>query len=130
MQKRKVLFTLLLALALLGLAWVGTVAASAASLGLSDGEIEIWGVIQAVGTDHIVVNGLTVVVDETTEIKEADQDLELADLEVDWTVKVEGFLSADGTILAKEIKVISREPVTPTPPVTIAVSPLGSSERS
>jgi hypothetical protein len=124
MRGRKALLTVFIALALMGLLWVGTAVASAKGLSFGDGTIELQGIIQELGTDSFVVNGLTVAVDETTGIKEGDEHLELAALEVEWTVKVEGFLLADGTILAQEIKVISREPVppsptiTPTPPVT------------
>jgi len=120
MQGRKVLLTVLIALALLGLTWVATVAASTDSPGFSDGKVELWGVIQEIGTDSLVVNGLTVTVDAETEIKEGTEHLELADLQVGWTVKVEGSLLADGTIVAEEIKVMSREPVTPSPspPIT------------
>lgn len=123
MRGGKVCLTVLMALALMGLVWVGTAAASTDSSGFSEGEIELWGVIQEVGTDSLVVNGLTVTVDETTEIKEGTERLELSDLEVGWTVKVEGFLLADGTIVAEEIKVISREPVTPTPSITPTLTP-------
>lgn len=118
MRGRKVFLMVLMALALMGLVWVGTATASTDNPNFSEGEIELWGVIQEVGTDSLVVNGLTVTVDEATEIKEGTECLELADLEAGWTVEVDGFLLNDGTIVAKEIGVISREPVTPSPSIT------------
>ena len=119
MRSRKVFLTIFIALVLMGLVWVGTVAAASGIPSASEGKVELWGVIQEVGGDYLVVNGLTVTADEATEIKEGAEHLALADLEVDWTVQVEGFLLADGTILAKEIKVLSREPVTPSPSPSI-----------
>jgi len=119
MRSRKVFLTIFIALVLMGLVWVGTVAAASGIPSVSEGEVELWGVIQEIGDDYLVVNGLTVTVDEATEIKEGAEHLALADLEVDWTVQVEGFLLADGTIVAEEIKVLSREPVTPSPSTTL-----------
>ena len=119
MRCRKILLTALIALALMGLLWVGTVVASTAGPGFSDGKVDLWGVIQGIGTDSLVVNGLVVTVDAETEIKEGTEHLELSDLQVGWTVKVEGFFLADGTIVAEEIKVISRESVTPSPSPSI-----------
>ncbi len=82
-------------------------------------QIELTGVIQEVGADSVVVAGFTVAVDATTEIKDGDESLELTDLEAGWTVKVEGVVLADGTIAAEEIKVVSRELVTPSPSPSI-----------
>lgn len=59
-------------------------------------EIEFYGMIESVAEGGYVINGLTVNTDESTEIK---GDLAVGDL-----VKVEGWLNADGTVLAHEIK--------------------------
>jgi len=53
MQGRKVFFTLLLALALMGLVSVGTAAASADSSGFSEGTTERWGASQAINSDTL-----------------------------------------------------------------------------
>lgn len=66
---------------------------------LSDEEsvkVEFYGEIESITSGVYVVNGLTVNTDENTEIK---GDLMVGDL-----VKVEGWLNADGTVLAHEIK--------------------------
>lgn len=114
MQSRKIFLTVLLVLALMGTALVGTVAASADDPDSSEGKVDLMGVIEAVDTDtnSLVVSGSTVMVDEATEIKKDAERLELADLQVGWTVKVEGSLLPDGTVLAEEIKVVSEEPLT------------------
>ena len=119
MRIRNIFLTLLISLALMGLVWVSTVAAASDT----EGEIELSGIIQEIGADSLVVDGLTVTVDQTTEIEEGGESLTLADLEVGWTVKVQGFLSADGSILAEEIEVTSREPVTPSPSPSLTPSP-------
>jgi hypothetical protein len=58
MQRRKVLLTVLLALALMGLVWVGTAAASTDSSGFSEGETGLTGVIEETGTQRLAVTGL------------------------------------------------------------------------
>ncbi|MCH7655091.1 MAG: hypothetical protein IIC95_03780 [Chloroflexi bacterium] len=60
-------------------------------------EVEIEGVIDAVNPDgSIVVNGVTVTISALTEIK--------GSLVAGATVKVEGFMAEDGSVLASEVK--------------------------
>lgn len=59
-------------------------------------KVEFYGMIDSITGGVYVINGLTVNTDESTEIK---GDLMVGDL-----VKVEGWLNADGTYLAHEIK--------------------------
>jgi hypothetical protein len=87
--------------------------ASATPLGTSTGqatpnaEIEFTGVVTAMSGDEWVVNGFRVLVTAQTEVKGNPQ--------VGSTVKVEGRLQSDGSVLAREIE--TRDPVngTPTP---------------
>jgi hypothetical protein len=121
MQKsQKVLLTVCIALALIVLTWTVTAAASYDEPASGDATIEMQGVIEEVGTDDLVVAGLTVTVSDTTEIKEGAEPLALADLEVDWTVQIKGYPLIDGTILAAEIQVVSREPLTDETPIELS----------
>jgi hypothetical protein len=65
MQRRKVVLTVLLALALMGLVWVSTVAASAGSSGFSERETELTGVIEETGIQGLAVTGLTMTLSVT-----------------------------------------------------------------
>ncbi len=120
MQRRRIFLTALVALVLVGLTWGGTAAASYNGQAPEENEVEFTGVIQEIGTDSLVV-------DETTDIKDGPERLELADLEVGWTVRVAGFLLPDGTVAAKKVRVVDdEEPVTPEPegdhPVGLALA--------
>lgn len=119
MQIRKIFLTALMALALIGLTWAATAAASYDEPVNTESTVALQGVIEEIGADSLVVAGLTVTVSETTQIEEDDEPLELADLEVGWTVQVEGPVLADGAIAATEIQVVSREPVADETPIEL-----------
>lgn len=69
-------------------------------------EVELRGVIDSVTPPTLTVGGRIVVTDSSTEIKadEHDSSFTLADLQAGDTVKVEGTLQPDSTILAREIE--------------------------
>ncbi|SHK21145.1 DUF5666 domain-containing protein [Rhodothermus profundi] len=69
-------------------------------------ELELVGHIEALGSDSLVVAGITIFVDANTRIEDPwEQPLTLADLKVGLLVKVEARQRDDGTYLALEIKI-------------------------
>ena len=69
-------------------------------------EFELVGRIEAIGSDSLIVAGVTFQVNNNTIIEDAwDQPLTLADLQVGMLVKVEALSQPDGTLLATMIKV-------------------------
>lgn len=71
-----------------------------------DEEIEINGVIAAIGDSSLLVQGFTIVVTETTVILgDEDEAIAFADLRVGQRVEIRGVKNADGTVEALEIHV-------------------------
>ncbi len=69
-------------------------------------EVEVEGLIQALGVDNLTVNGMVFFVDSTTEIRgDHGAHLTFADLQVGDDVEVRARLRADSTYLAVRIKV-------------------------
>jgi hypothetical protein len=68
------------------------------------GEIEFTGTVSSVGASSLVVSGRTVHVSAGTEIKRADVRITLAQVKAGESAKVEGAGQADGSVLAREIK--------------------------
>lgn len=68
------------------------------------GEIEFSGTVQSVGQGSLQVGGRTVLVQAGTEIKRGQDHIGLAQVQVGETAKVEGQAQADGSVLAREIK--------------------------
>lgn len=69
-------------------------------------KVEIKGKIEDLGENFLVVSGLTIFVDENTEIQEEDdKPISFNDLKKDQVVKVKALKQADGTLLALKIKV-------------------------
>ncbi len=69
-------------------------------------QVEVTGVIEAIGTDNIVVLGATFYIDANTLILDDHrQSITLADLAVGQTVKVKAVPQTDGTLLALRIVV-------------------------
>lgn len=70
-----------------------------------DDETEIRGLVEAIlSPTSIRVAGVTVTVDSATEIRKDNGRLLLSEVRVGDTVRVEGVLQADGSILAREIR--------------------------
>ncbi|MFQ5639429.1 MAG: DUF5666 domain-containing protein [bacterium] len=70
------------------------------------GEIEVKGVIDSVGTDHVIILGQTFIADANTSIEDKDKNsIALADLVVGQIVEVKAVPQADGTLLATRIRV-------------------------
>jgi hypothetical protein len=67
---------------------------------------EFTGTVDAVGGSSLVVSGTTVFTNGMTEIKRGNSDIALAEVHVGDTVKVQGERNGDGTVLAREIKVL------------------------
>ncbi|MFQ5708717.1 MAG: DUF5666 domain-containing protein [bacterium] len=73
-------------------------------------EIEITGRIEALGDTTLQVNGLTFVVDDSTEILDNDKNpIAFSDLQVGFTVEIKAEILADGTRLATRIKIEDRD---------------------
>ena len=73
---------------------------------IDEEEFELVGRIEAVGSDSLVVGGLTFRINDSTVIEDAwDRPLTLGDLQVGMLVKIEALIQPDGTLLATEIKV-------------------------
>ncbi|MEP0548966.1 MAG: DUF5666 domain-containing protein [Rhodothermales bacterium] len=70
-----------------------------------DDEVEVEGVIEALGDETLTVGGFTFLVTAATEIDGGDGDVGFEDLAVGQFVEVEGFYTADGTLVAEEIEV-------------------------
>ena len=70
-----------------------------------DDEIEVEGVIEALGDETLTVGGFTFLVTGATEIDGDDGDISFEDLAVGQFAEVEGFYAADGTLVAEEIEV-------------------------
>lgn len=70
-----------------------------------DDELEVEGVIQALGSDYLMVNDYTLYVNNETEIHGPDGDIDFSDLQVGQFVEVEAELQPDSTYLATEIEV-------------------------
>ncbi len=69
-------------------------------------ELELVGRIEALGSDSLVVAGITLFVDANTRIEDPwEQPITLADLQVGLLVEVEARQRDDGTYLALEIKI-------------------------
>lgn len=69
-------------------------------------EVRLTGAIEALGPDHLTVQGTTFLVDAATEIEDADgNDISLADLAVGMVVEVRGAPDAAGTLVATRIRV-------------------------
>ena len=68
-------------------------------------EREFTGRVESVTPPTLVVSGINVLTNERTEIKRGDVEITLADIQVGETVKVEGTPQADGSVLAREIKI-------------------------
>jgi hypothetical protein len=88
----------------------GSVLARKIEVRVAEGEeenhdVEVEGAIESIALPKVTVAGKVVVTDAGTEIERGDTHITAADLKVGDMVKVEGTLQADGTILAREIKV-------------------------
>jgi hypothetical protein len=70
-------------------------------------EAELTGAITSL--TPLVVGGVTVHTDATTQVRQGDHMLTLADLTVGETVHVEGAVASDGSITATEIEVVTAE---------------------
>jgi uncharacterized protein DUF5666 len=82
----------------------------------SEREVEFTGDIQAVTPPTLRVSGLTVMTTAQTEVERGDSSVPLSSLRVGETVKVEGILQADGSVVAREVKAQGPGPSpTPTP---------------
>jgi molybdopterin converting factor small subunit len=68
-------------------------------------ELETTGLIENLGNNFLVVNGLTFFVNDDTEIKDHDQNIEFEDLSTDDFVEVKAELQDDTTFLANRIKI-------------------------
>ncbi|MFQ5639288.1 MAG: DUF5666 domain-containing protein, partial [bacterium] len=69
-------------------------------------KIEVKGVIESLGDDHIVVSGITFFVDENTQFKKDGKDvIFFSDLKVGMFVKVHAWQQSDGSLLATKIEV-------------------------
>lgn len=82
-------------------------------------EVELRGVIDSVTPPNLTVAGRVVVTDSTTEFEagdDGDGELTLADFHAGDTVKVEGMLQPDSTILAREIELRRGEAEQPDQP--------------
>ncbi len=73
-------------------------------------EAEFTGTIEAINSPNLTVSGRTVVTNAATEIERADVKIALTDLHTGETVKVEGTLQGDGSVLAREIKAAAPAP--------------------
>lgn len=71
----------------------------------ADDDVEVEGVIEALGDETLTVGGFTFLVTGATEIEGDDGDIGFEDLAVGQFVEVEGFYTADGTLVAEEIEV-------------------------
>jgi len=71
----------------------------------NEGEVEFKGAVQSVTPPDLRVAGRTVHTDGNTRIQRKDQRIGLADVKVGATVEVQGVRRADGSVLAKKIKV-------------------------
>ena len=69
------------------------------------GEVEFTGRVQSITPPSLTVAGRTVWTDASTRIKRDDRTIALTDLRVGDLVEVEGRRQADGSILARKIKV-------------------------
>jgi hypothetical protein len=67
-------------------------------------EAELLGMIEALAAPNLTVAGKVVVTNASTEFKRGEDHIAFADLRLGETVKVEGTLQADGSVLAREIK--------------------------
>jgi len=85
----------------------------------------IQGTIQTIGSSSFTVAGVTVKVDDQTEIKSEGQTIRFADLKVGNKVVVHGTKQSDGSILARKIEVMPKV----EPPATIqgTIQTIGSS---
>jgi molybdopterin converting factor small subunit len=70
-----------------------------------EGGLETTGFIETLGDDFLVVNGLTFFVNDETEIKEHDQNIEFENLSTDDFVEVKAEFQDDSTFLATRIKI-------------------------
>ncbi len=72
--------------------------------------VEIRGAIEEIGTDYLVVSGVTVGFDSLTVVyNETYQQISLSDLSVGVIVEIKALQNADGSLMALEIK-IDRDP--------------------
>ena len=70
-----------------------------------DGEMELRGFVESTGVSSLIVSGRTVTVDEMTEILgRQNQPIALSDIATGAFVEVEGWMQADGSVLAKKVK--------------------------
>jgi cytochrome c-type biogenesis protein CcmE len=76
---------------------------------VEDDGIEFRGTIESLASPNLTVAGRVVVTDSGTKIERNDQRVPFDSLQVGDTVKVEGQLQADSTVLATEIEVRSTE---------------------
>ena len=66
------------------------------------------GKIQSIGNSSLVVNGITVVINDQTNIKSKGSAIALTDLKVGFRIDVEGTKQPDGSILALSIEVMGK----------------------
>jgi cytochrome c-type biogenesis protein CcmE len=76
---------------------------------VEDDGIEFRGTIESLASPRLTVAGHVVVTDSATKIERNDQRVPFDSLQVGDTVKVEGQLQADSTVLASEIEVRHQE---------------------
>ncbi len=83
--------------------------AFSSSILLADDSVEVEGVIEAIGNDSLVVQGVTFYVNSNTEIRnEQHMRLQFSDLAVGDYVEVEGYRSGNGKIMARRIELRSQ----------------------
>ncbi|HKB79928.1 MAG TPA: DUF5666 domain-containing protein [Thermoanaerobaculia bacterium] len=68
-------------------------------------EMEVHGTVSAVGTSDLTVNGVTVQVDASTDIRKRGQSIALGDIHTGDTVEANGTRVDDNTMLARQINV-------------------------
>lgn len=69
-------------------------------------EIELTGTINSIMAPNLKISGLTVITNDNTEPKRRGRRVNFADLAVGQLVRVEGFLSTNGQVVARKIRVL------------------------
>ena len=86
-----------------------TVSVTAGHAKLEHEEGEFVGRIDSIALPDLVVSGVTVHTNSSTEVEQGDKDLALTDLKVGEEVRVEGVVGSDHSITASEIEVLPAE---------------------
>ncbi len=70
-----------------------------------NGQLETKGYIESLGDDFLIVNGITLYVDDQTVVKDGDNHISFGDLSEGDFVEVKAHYMDDGTFLSNEIKI-------------------------